>query len=149
MILSVHILAGAAVATKTQNPLLGIFFALISHYLLDIPPHKEYSIENIKKRNWKNSYLDFLKVFLDIFSAFLIIFVIKGNSFMPYLGGLIAIIPDSMTLFYIIFSNNKLAKNHFYYHNKLNKIGEKIKSPLFWKIFSQAIVVILAIYFLL
>ncbi|MBI2042189.1 MAG: hypothetical protein HYT21_00325 [Candidatus Nealsonbacteria bacterium] len=108
MILSAHILTGAAVATRIQNPILGIFLAFLSHYLLDIPPHKEYSIDNIKERRWGKSYYDCFKVLLDMAAALTAIYFIAGNNLTAYLGALAAIIPDGLTLMHIIFPQNRL-----------------------------------------
>ena len=136
-------------AARFQNPILGIFLAFLSHYLLDIPPHKEYSVANIKGRRWKQSYFDFIKVFLDISSAFAVIYFLIAPSPMVYLGAFAAIIPDSLTLAHIIFPQNQLLSKHFSIHVWLNEIGEKAKIPVSLRLFSQLAAAVLAIYFLL
>lgn len=149
MILSAHILAGAAIGVRFQNPILGIFLAFLSHYLLDMPPHREYSIDTIKERRWKDSYLDFLKIFLDASSAFAIIFFLVGDNPMAYLGAFAALIPDGFTLLmHIIFPQNPLLAKHFNFHIKFNEIGAKLKVHAVWEVLSQVTVAALAIYFL-
>jgi len=50
MILTTHMLAGAAAASKISNPFLALPLALLSHYLCDFLPHNDYSIINIVER---------------------------------------------------------------------------------------------------
>ena len=150
MIISAHIVAGAAIAAKTQNPVLGIFLAFLSHYVLDLPPHKpEYSVRNIEKRIWKKSYIDFLKAFLDLSAGFAIVYILVGRGLIPYLGGFAAAIPDGLSLLYIIFPNNKLLRLHIDIHNKLNQFPGKIKESLFWGIVTYIVIFGVSIYFLL
>jgi len=66
VLLTPHILAGVAIVTLTPNPILGLIFVLLSHYFLDLFPHKEYTIKTIRAGQWSKSLPDFLKVFLDI-----------------------------------------------------------------------------------
>lgn len=149
MLLTPHILTGAAVAARVQNPILGIFFAFLSHYLLDIPPQKEYSIDNIRERKWNKAHSDFLKVFLDIALGMTIVYAAAGDNYFLFIGALAAIIPDSLTLIQILFPKNRLLQKHQYFHGKLNSISGKRKIPVFWGIFSQVAVAAIAVYFLL
>ncbi len=149
MILSVHVLAGAAVAAKIQNPILGIFLAFLSHYFLDIFPHTEYSIKNIQKGSWKKSVPDFYKVFLDALSGIVLVYLTAGPNFLILTGALVAMIPDGITLLHILFPRIKLLKAHQSLHGWLNGIGQKRKAPAFWGIFNQAAIATAAIYFLL
>jgi hypothetical protein len=149
MLLSAHILTGAAIAAKIQNPILGIFLAFLSHYLLDILPHAEYSIENIKTKQWKKSTPDFFRVFLDAFLGIALIILITNNNFVALLGGLAAMVPDGLTLLFILFPKNKLLKLHQKGHSWLNGFIIKREIPYFWGILSQIAISAVAIYFLL
>lgn len=149
MILSPHILTGAAIASRIQNPILGIFLAFLSHYLLDIPPHKEYSIDNIKGRRWAMVSGDLLKVFLDMLSALAIIYFLTENNPMVYWGGLAAIMPDGLTLLHLVFPKNQLLAKHFNFHVQFNEIAKKINIAPFGEILTQLTAAALAIYFLI
>jgi len=149
MILSSHILAGAAMAAKVQNPFLGIFLAFISHYLLDTFPHAEYSIKNIQEKRWKKSIPDFYKVFLDASSGMLLVYLIAGSNSLIFAGTLAAMAPDGITLLYILFPKIKLLQIHQSLHNWLNGIGQKKKISIFWRIVTQVAAGGIAIYFLL
>ena len=146
MILTAHLLAGAAIASKIQPAPLALFLAFLSHYFLDLIPHWEYSIDNIKGKRWGKSLFDFLKVGLDILAGVLLIFLFSENQPIIYAGAFLAIFPDGLTLFGLIFSN-KLLEHNDDFHNKIHFLKD-IKIPLFWEIFSQALVGGLAILFL-
>ena len=95
MVLTVHILTGAVIAAKTQNPILGLLFAFLSHYLVDTIPHEEYRIQNIQGGQWKNSFKDFLKIFLDILVGFFLAIALSKNYF-AVLGGFSALSTNSI-----------------------------------------------------
>ena len=50
MILLVHLLFGAAVGSSVKNLPIAIILAFLGHYFLDLFPHIEYPIENIRKK---------------------------------------------------------------------------------------------------
>jgi len=148
MLLTPHILTGVLIASKTSNPILGLFLVLLSHYFLDCFPQWEYSIKNIKGRRWNKSFLDFLKVFFDIsFGVLLILFLSKNNS-LVFAAAFLAILPDGFTLLNLIIPKNKLLEIHDTFHQKINYFFENKKIPAFWGIVSQIAVIALAIFFL-
>lgn len=149
MLLTPHILAGAAVFSSLPNPVLGLSLAFLSHYFLDSLPQKEYSIKNIREKNWKNSLPDFLKVSADIGLGFIVIWLTAGYNPIVFLAGFLAILPDGLTLLTIIFEKNGLLRKHDRLHDAINDFAENKKFPDFWGIFSQALVMALAIFFLL
>jgi len=149
MILICHLLAGAAIGANISNPVLALCLALLSHYFLDILPQLEYSIRNIQGGHWHKSFFDFFKVFLDIAFGILLILLFSKNTPLIFAAAFIAILPDGFTLLNIILRKNKLLNKHQQFHQKINSIGENKKIPLFWKIFVQILVVLIAIFFLL
>jgi hypothetical protein len=149
MILSAHILTAAAIASKVPNPILGIFLAFLSHYLLDAIPHKEYSVKNIFERNWKDSLSDFLKVSLDGLLGVFLVYLIADKNIFIYLGALAGIVPDGIAFLSLLFPKYKLLNIHQSFHHWLHENFQKRKIPAFWEIFSQIAVLALAIYFLL
>lgn len=136
-------------ATKSPNPLLGLFLAFFSHLILDSLPHKEYSISNIKKGDWKKSATDFLKISLDILFGILIIFLFSKNIPLAILGGFFAALPDGLSFLFFVFPQMKILNFLNRFHRKthwfeLEKIKNKI--PLFWRIAIQPIIIILSIF---
>lgn len=151
MILTPHLLVGAAIASKISNPLLALPLAFLNHYFLDSLPHEEYSVENIWAKRWKKSLSDFMKIFLDILSGLFLVYLFSENQPMIYFGALFAVFPDGITLLSLILPPKKLITLHQKIHMTLNNIynPENKKRPLFWGLASQATVIALAIFFLL
>lgn len=150
MILTPHLLAGAAIASKLSNPFWGLSLAFLSHYFLDLLPQTEYLITNIKMRSWSKSFFDFSKVFLDISSGVLLILLFSDNNPIIFIGAFLAIVPDGLTLVDIIFPNRKLIMRHQKFHKTINNVYDsetKRKSPL-GGILMQIIVMLTAIFFL-
>ncbi len=159
MILTPHILAGAAIATNISNPFLGLILAFLSHYFLDFIPHREYSIKNIKKRQWQKSFFDSLKIALDIFLGILIILFLTKKLFLAFTGSFFALLPDGFTLLFLIFPENKFLKKHYFFHSKkvhffkdetnnftnTNSNSNNKKIPLIWRILSQILTIIISI----
>ena len=151
MILTTHMLAGAAAASKISNPFLALPLALLSHSLCDFLPHNDYSIINIVERRWNKTHRHFVKIFLDISLGTLLILLFSDNNPIIFAGAFIAIVPDGITLLSKIFPQNKLAALHQVFHALVNKVGDldgNKKIPVFWGILSQIIIVSISIVFL-
>ena len=148
MILICHLLAGAAIAAKTANPFLALPLAFLSHYFLDLLPQKEYSIDNIKERRWSKSFWDFFKAFLDISLGLFLILLFSENTLLIFIAAFVAILPDGSTVLALIFHKNKWLDRHLQWHQAINNLPKNEKISLFWKIFAQVLVVLIAIYLL-
>jgi len=140
-------LLGALIAQKISNPFLAILLAFLGHYFLDFFPHIEYSIENIKEKNWKKSLPDFLKVFLDFLAGIALIFTLSNNQPIIYICAFFAILPDGLSMLDYIIKNNFLNKHSDFHQIKLHYFKNK-KISLLWRIFSQIIVVTICVFFL-
>src|SRR4030042_3128238 len=106
MLLTPHILTGVVIIILVQNPILGLIFVLLSHYFLDLFPQTEYSVKNIRNRQWSKSLPDFLKTFLDIALGLIIVFLIVGYTPLILIAVFVAILPDGFTLLHSIFPAN-------------------------------------------
>lgn len=147
MILSAHFLVGGAIAAKSQIPILGILLAFLSHYLFDLLPVKEYSISAICDRQWKKSFFDFSKVLLDILLGILLVLIFADNLLIGLIGGFFAIVPDALTLLFIIFPDAKILQWHQRIHKNFNYFKNK-KIPVVLGIPTEALVYLIAILFL-
>ena len=162
MILTCHLLLGAAIVTKIKFLPLAFLLAFLSHYFLDSIPHFDYSIKNITGKKWRKSFFDFLKVILDFSLGLFLILVFSKNEPIIFIGAFFAILSDGFNLFNFIF-NNKLLQIHYNLHRKIHflksfkeshfqieegnyKTNKKIS--IFWRIFSQVLVVSVAIFLL-
>lgn len=138
MILFVHILAGGLIASVVKPLFLALILALMSHYFLDLIPHWQYSIENIKAKNWRQAKKEFLCVFLDGFSASVLIFFLSENIILSFAGAFFACLPDGLHLLYRIFPNSRLLAKHHSFHKIVNYANKN--TPAFWGILTQTII---------
>ncbi|MBU4204673.1 hypothetical protein KKE19_01885 [Patescibacteria group bacterium] len=152
MIFIVHLIIGAAIASKIKFLPLVILLALLSHYFLDSLPHAEYSIKNIKEKKWNKSKLDFLKLTLDLTAGLIIIlivyFTVKINHTILFAACFFAVLPDILVVFNWMFPNNDLLKKHFNFHHRIHFPEDK-KIPAREKLIIELLVVLLGFLLLL
>lgn len=172
MILLAHLLFGAVVGSFIKNIYLALILAFLGHYFLDVFPHVEYSIENIKEKKWRKSFSDFFKIFFDFLIGILIIFIFSYNlpikkQAIIYLCAILSIAPDGLTFLYILFPN-KLLKFFLDFHKKIHflKVHQvkyekniilvepklfnwEIKISNFWRVLIQIIFIFIFILLLI
>jgi len=157
MILLVHMLFGAAIASYIKNPFLAVSLAFLSHYLLDFIPHTEYNIENIKKRQWNKSLPDVLKLAFDFFSGIMLILLLSNPSAgsgqaIIFIAAFFAILPDGLTVLGYFFQIRYLElhkkfhqkKIHFLKDNPSAGSGQR-KISGFWRVANQALIIIISV----
>jgi hypothetical protein len=145
MILTCHLLVGAAVASKIPSIPLGLTLAFLSHYLIDFIPHYEYPIKQIRDSQWLKSGFDFLKVTADFILGFGLIFLFAKPNIWLFVAAFLAIVPDGLTLLNRIFPENKLLKKIRFWHSKVNEMSEKKRIPASLGILSSSIVSFIAL----
>lgn len=152
MILTPHLVIGAAIAAKTTYWPVAIVLAFLSHYFLDFFPHVEYQIENIKKRQWRKIKPDVLRIFLDLTAGLMLVFSIQQltdtNYLIIFTAALSAILPDALIVLYLIFPKNKILKKNFDLHQKIHFPKNK-KFSHRWRILIQIVFVVLGFVVLL
>lgn len=146
MIEAIHIAVGAAIAQETGNPVLGMIFAFLSHYVLDFIPHIEYPVSG--KRKLKEIPIrDFLKVAADIFIGFSIVLFFAKNLPLALAGGFFGMLPDLITIPSFFFLESKFVRFYSRFHcDIIHAFQTKISS--FWRISIQVALIIAAIFFL-
>lgn len=143
MILLPHLLAGAATGKLINGIPLALILAFLSHFVLDFLPHKEYSITNLKEKNWRAAYLEIIKVGLDFFSGLFLIFLFSDGRPIIFFCAFIAIIPDGLSLFKL-----KLLKSIDNFHqNKVHLLKNK-KFSGFWRIYTQILIAVVSLIIL-
>lgn len=146
MILLIHMLFGAAVGSLIKSPPLAIILAFLSHYLLDLIPHKDYYLKDINKK-WGILRSNILKILLDLCLGILFIFLFSHPpKLVIYVYAFFAILPDGFTVLNNIFSN-KVLSSHNLFHEKIHFLKDK-KIPKPWRIINQIIIVVISIYLL-
>jgi len=160
MLLTPHILVGAAVASKFSNPLLGLLFAFLSHFLLDRIPHWEYSAEALKQirtRGIRYCMPILLRVFMDVSLGFIILtlaVVFSTNRLSPeivLIGGFFGALPDGLTFLLFIKRGSKnwiasLLRVIYLYHQKIHFNKKMGLPPLRIGLSTQAIAILVALY---
>ncbi len=151
-------LTGAVVAVKTSNPLLGLVFAFLSHFILDIIPHKDYDIEGDVKKADSWSWLVFwhsaIKIIIDsLLGVLIILFLFKSDwsiLLIALAGAFFGILPDITTfLYYRLGVKNGFWRTFQNFHEKIQQwyFNEKIKNqPLVLGILSQVAILILMLW---
>jgi len=146
MILLAHLLFGAAIGSSVKNIFLALILAFLAHYFLDLFPHIEYNIENIKEKQWRKALPAFVRVFIDFCLGILLIFIFSNNQPIIYVCAFLSILPDVFSFLYIIWPN-KILEANYKFHTKIHFLKEK-KISTFWRIFSQVLAVIISIFIL-
>lgn len=136
MILTSHILAGAAIGSQAGGPVLAAVLGFLSHYILDFLPHfKEYDIEGLKTKKIDMRFLkDFSKVIIDLSVGFLIVIFLSYNNdnlTNILIGAFFGALPDGIS-FIGFFLKNKillpLKRIHERVHIfKYKKVSSSIK----------------------
>lgn len=147
MILIPHLLLGAVVAQKIEYAPLAIILAFLSHYFLDLIPHVEYSIDNIKNKKWQGSLPDFLKVFLDFFFGILLILIFSNNQPIVFVCAFFAILPDGLSFLGYLFYNKILKSYNNIHQEKIHFLKNK-KFSMFWRILSQVLIIFVSLFLL-
>jgi len=159
MILIVHIILGAAIATILPNqPILALVLAFLSHYILDVFPHVEYSTENFKPDRKKiKELLTIIHIFLDFTFGLLLIILLTNDHLLIYACGLVAALPDTLTALKYLFPKNKFLKAHYKFHQAIHLFDDQngIKKPNFfnqlkisnfWRVLTQIIVIVVSVF---
>ena len=168
MILLVHMLFGAAVSSYIKNPFLAVILAFFSHYVLDLIPHIEYNIENIKNKRWGRALPDLLKVASDSFAGAMLILLFSNPSagsgqLIIFVVALFSILPDGLTVLSYFFQNKFLELHKKFHQKKIHflrdnpsasfgtaqdKDSGQIKISNFWRITNQVLIIIISIFLL-
>jgi hypothetical protein len=136
MVITPHMLVGAAVGLQSNHLGLAFILGLLSHYLLDILPHWDYlSKITTKSEDLKKIGLDFLIGSLLV----LILFWPHCQNLLVIVGGVIAaLLPDCLQFIYYNWQRGKNIKMKFLYFDRepisSSAYNFKIKwlKPLVW-----------------
>lgn len=148
MILLIHMLFGAVIASYIKNPILAVALAFLSHYLLDILPHIEYSIKNITQKKWEESLPDFLRVFSDFIFGIIIILFFSAKTPIIFIAAFFAILPDGIS-FLSSFVKSKILEGYNEFHQEKIHFLKHKKISNFWRILTQTLIIAASILLLI
>ncbi len=146
MMITPHVLVGAALAVKISNPFALVFAAVASHFIIDMIPHKDYEIAPLAR--------NFYKLLLDgLIAAAALWYVVASlpleRQALIALGGFFAILPDGLWMLYRMFGWKLLdsyVRFHHYAHWLI--IPETHKTHYAFGLATQALVITLSLYVL-
>jgi len=133
MILSVHLIAGAALGAKVHNLWLLFLASLVLHFIVDALPHWEYSTDEIEKPSKKNFLIFAAKVSTDLlFGLFIVFFFFRQSPyfFHSLFGAFVSLLPDGFLFLAMILPKRfkrltgllkKINAFHYLVHFKKNK----------------------------
>lgn len=150
MILAAHIIAGAAVASQINNPLILALAAIGTHLILDPIPHWDYEISALQQAKHnpfkKETLLAWAKIIADVVVGIAIALYFFGPWSQHLAWGIFwANIPDILLFATWVFPVAVLLKIARLHHN-LHYIGrkeEKRYKPLSWGLATQVITIII------
>lgn len=146
MILLFHLFIGAVIAAKIKYLPLVILIAFLGHYFLDLLPHNEYLLENIKKKKWKKSGTDFLKLIIDLTIGLVLIlfthYITRTNYSLIAVSSFFSILPDILLVLREIFPTNKILEKNLAIHKKIHFLKYK-KIPLWGRLITQLMIILI------
>ena len=153
MILTPHMLVGAAIGSKTKNYWAIFILAVVSHFCLDALPHWEYASRLAGVSNY-TFLMTTLKSLADIIIGAAIIYWLfkSSNRFrFVFFGALCALLPDGLIFLHFLLQTalgwNSTFLYHFYlFHNHFHFLERP--NFLFWKIIGEGSVFFSALLFL-
>ncbi len=143
MLIAPHFLTGAAVATAVPEPLLAIPLALLSHFVLDLLPHRDLVGErHLAPENLVLRLIDGLTA---LFLFFL--FVPAAAKAYAFLIGAVALLPDLLVLPKIFWPELRLSWLDAFqrFHFDLLQKSVVARTDWFLGLLTQLVVVALAL----
>lgn len=119
----IHILAGAVIAKYFPSLWPIIILSLISHFLIDMIPHKDNLLgEKVSKINYnvkitkKAFAFDIINSLMGIIIILLIL--LKFQNSLMLVGIFFSLLPDMFKIFYFTaIRNNRIFKNYMHFHS--------------------------------
>lgn len=163
MILTPHIVVGAAIGAKTHNLGLIVILGILSHLILDRIPHWDYPVltgikifrEN-KKKSLKNFSI-FFKIIIDGIIGLLIVLGVLWyrNDFHQFtdfkylfsalFGIFISTLPDIGVGFSVLFLSNKISQKLIDFHRNFFHYKKREDKPTFLNVSTEILIVIISI----
>lgn len=138
MILTPHLIVGAAIGQSMPESYWIIPAAFFSHYFLDAIPHWEYLDQRFRLKEAA------LKIALDLLVGLGLILIFFDFSWWVWLGVFFAGLPDLPNLLYSFWKENWFLKKYFAMNDLVHFF---YPAPVVLGVFTQILVVVLAIVF--
>ena len=160
MIISPHLIVGAVIGAKTHNFGLIIALGIVSHFIIDMIPHWDYSIYNLlnfsQNKKFRKIIWDLIKMMVDgLFGLLIVLLIIKQKNLLNSrsiilisCGILISLLPDVLWGICSLFYKFKISKKYIAIHHFFHRIGEakKESKSTFLGLATQILVIIIALF---
>ncbi|MFH1129139.1 MAG: hypothetical protein V1686_00160 [Patescibacteria group bacterium] len=155
MVLLPHIIVGAVIGSKIDSFGLVALLAIIFHFILDQIPHWDYLTYQDAVDFKKNKKIKIiLKTSIDVIAGLIVFFVCVFNHQLDFrqimlvvVGIFFSVLPDFIWGLSMIF-NNKIFSKYRDFNNKINYKSQKEGRPTFLELFTQIIVIAIALLLL-
>jgi len=151
VILTPHMLAGAAIGAKIHNLWAIFILATALHFLFDRLPHWEYLNNGLEELRGKKFIIFLSKSLIDLAVGGIIIWWLFGSSplwLYIFFGTFVSILPDGLVFLNRVSGQRiKILRQYCLSHKKLHI--PKNKNPRVWGVAIESALVILLFYFLL
>ena len=123
----IHVLAGAIIAKFFPNLFVIIILSLLSHFLIDIIPHKDSLFDKrVFKKSYKIKITDkavLFEIIKSILTLLLIIYLqIHFKSLLMLFAIFVSLLPDIVKIGHLTnLRNNKLFKKYMLFHSRIQK----------------------------
>lgn len=146
MVITPHLLIGAAIGLKIHNFWIIFIIALLAHFVADRLPHWEYSTAALINKNKKDFLIFAGKVFIDIaLSCLLFFYLLWGKTAWPYalFGAFFSALPDLPLLLIYFFPKTAWLASYKNFHGNLH--SKQVSGNNILGILTETAVVALAI----
>lgn len=153
MILTPHILAGAAIGSKFSSPEIVAVLSILAHFAMDVIPHYEYRIDAMKNARGKinkQCLANILKIGADflIGASLATLFIWPSpQKYMMIAGAAGALLPDLLLFLHYQNRNLPIVRQIAAFHQRIHWF-KKIARPNFLGLATQIAVTTLAIMLL-
>lgn len=122
----IHVLAGAVIAKFFPEVLLIIVLSLLSHFIIDIIPHRDnlFKIKSsIHSYNIKITKKAVAFETGDVVISLILMLIIffKFQSILMMLGIFMSLLPDLIKLNHFLFKKNKIFIKYLYFHSAIQR----------------------------
>ena len=162
MIITPHLLLGAAIGAKIKNFGWIIVLALLSHALLDKIPHWDYGNKETKRfaesKSYKTLFTFFLKLLIDgLIGLIIVIPVILLKNMIKterlifiFFGIFVSLLPDVILgIAKLSYQKFKFSKSYVDFHDKFLHNPKHIKKPTVIGLGAEILISIIAILIIL
>jgi len=137
MVITPHMLAGAAIGAHSPNVWAAFCFGLISHYLLDSLPHWEY-LDSIKINKFKH----IAKIFIDFIIGIFIVLIVSWPLKIVVISGIVgSLLPDIIQFLYNNFKMKFLSPFSVFH----NKVHYHKRTPFLKGLIYQVIILVISV----